>query len=155
MFWLTFLHQIFFQLCFHLKDFTKIVRLLSAGMSIKGLTYSCPQCLEQYSDTNTGNFRKNDCCDMYMNESGVVPRPTEQLPLKYYYSIVDGFEGSCARPPGRRASPNGLSKRLAYGFTGGNWKERVWSVWGCFVSVLYTDQRPPVLHVLLPLSLAR
>ena len=37
MFRLTFLHQIFCQLCFCLKDFIKIVRLVLASVSINGL----------------------------------------------------------------------------------------------------------------------
>ena len=37
MIWWTLLLQIFFQICFWLKDFFKIVRLLLAATSIKGL----------------------------------------------------------------------------------------------------------------------
>ena len=37
MFWWTFLLQIFCQLCFGLKDFIKIVRLILAAVSINGL----------------------------------------------------------------------------------------------------------------------
>ena len=40
MFWSTFLLQIFCQLCFSLKDFIKIVRLLLVAVSINGLIQS-------------------------------------------------------------------------------------------------------------------
>ena len=37
---IKFLYRIFSQLCFCMRDFTKIVRLLLAAVSINGLTHS-------------------------------------------------------------------------------------------------------------------
>ena len=41
MFLLTFLHQIFFGLCFCLQNIIKIVRLLLASARINGITLIC------------------------------------------------------------------------------------------------------------------
>ena len=39
MFRLTYLNQLFFQICFYLHDFLKFVRLLFATLSINGFNY--------------------------------------------------------------------------------------------------------------------
>ena len=46
MFRITFLNQIFSLICFCLQDFTKVVRLLLAAVSINGLTSLQMECSE-------------------------------------------------------------------------------------------------------------
>ena len=60
MFMLTFLHQIFFKLCFCLQDFIKNVRLLLAIVSVNGLiTRLCAiPYPDSYSNSKMESFRQ-------------------------------------------------------------------------------------------------